>query len=165
MEEVQLPDRRHILAAQGWLELGATAEASAELDQINPALVNHPEVLEIRWQIHGRAKRWNDCVMLASEMIKADPTMALGWIHRSYALHELRRTAEARDGLLSVIGIFPEELTIPYNLACYECTLGNLGKAREWLKKIFSTAQAARWKATALKDLDLKPLWQIIPKL
>ena len=164
-ESIKQPDSHHLLAAQGWLELGNLLEATHELEQINPSLGNHPAVLEARWQIFARTKQWDECVKLAAAIINANPTMAMGWIHRSYALHELQRTAEARDGLLSVVRIFPEELTIPYNLACYECTLGNPVKAREWLGKIFSTEQAAEWKATALQDLDLKPLWPIIPKL
>ena len=163
--EIQPPDHHHLLAAQGWLELGNLCEAGLELERIAPALNEHPAVLEVRWQIHAHAKQWEECVALAATIIRTDPTAAMGWIHRSYALHELRRTAEARDGLLSVVGIFPDEPTIPYNLACYECTLGHEVKAGEWLKKIFSTEHAAEWKATALEDLDLKPLWAVIPKL
>ena len=165
IESIKEPDSYHVRAAQGWLELGNPIEANTELEQINPALSDHPDVLEVRWQIRAQVKQWDECVKLASTLIKADPTTVTGWIHRSYALHELQRTAEARDGLLSVIGLFPEELTLPYNLACYECKLGNLPKAREWLGKIFSTEHAAEWKATALEDLDLKLLWAVIPKL
>ena len=164
-ESIPSPDRHHLLAAQGWVELGNLCEASAELEQIAPALKSHPAVLEVRWQIHAQATQWAECVELAAAIIRADPTVAMGWIHRSYALHELNRTAEARDGLLSVARLFPDELTIPYNLACYECKLGNVAKAREWLGKIFATEHAAEWKATALEDLDLKPLWAFIPKL
>ena len=164
-EFISSPDRHHLLAAQGWVELGNVREATAELDQIAPALNSHPAVLEVRWQIHAHSKNWNECVELAAAIIRTDPTVAMGWIHRSYALHELNRTAEARDGLMSVVGIFPEELTIPYNLACYECKLGNPSKARQWLEKIFSTEHAEEWRATALEDLDLKPLWAVIKKL
>ena|SRR5882724_10638609 len=165
IEAIKKPDSHHLLAAQGWLELGNLPEAAHELEQINTAWQEHPEVLEIRWQIHARSKSWDECVRVAAAMIRANPTSAVGWIHRSYALHELQRTAEARDGLLSVVKLFPDELTILYNLACYECTLGNLPKAREWLEKIFSTTQGDEWRATALEDLDLKPLWPIIAKL
>ena len=34
----------------------------------------------------------------------------LGWVHRSYALHELKRTAEARDNLLRVVDKFPADV-------------------------------------------------------
>jgi len=35
-------------AAQGWLELGNLAEASAELERLEPQLRTHPDVLELR---------------------------------------------------------------------------------------------------------------------
>src|SRR5438552_14861639 len=127
-DAIPQPDSHHLLAAQGWLELGNVVEAAAELKKISSALNLHPMVLEIRWQIHARAKQWSECVELAAAIIRADPTAAMGWIHRSYALHEMKRSTEARDGLLSVAALFPEELTISYNLACYECALGNTGK-------------------------------------
>ncbi|MFO1486926.1 MAG: tetratricopeptide repeat protein [Verrucomicrobiota bacterium] len=159
------PDQHHLLAAQGWLELGNFSEAEAELKQLVPELHNHPAVLEVRWQIHARAKRWQDCIDVAAAIIQADATSPLGWIHRSYALHELRRTAEARDGLLGVVGLFPEEQTIAYNLACYECTLGNLPSAKNWLAKVFAGKDAADWRLNARQDADLKALWPEIETL
>ena len=162
---IQPPDRHFLLAAQGWIELGNLSEASLELERISPEFRNHPDVLELRWQIHAQAKHWEQCVEIATALIQAAPTQPMGWIHRSYALHELRRTTEARDGLQSILKIFPDELTIPYNLACYECTLGNEAKAKEWLGKVFATDQAAQWKAMALQDPDLKPLWPFITAL
>jgi predicted Zn-dependent protease len=164
-ESIQTPDLHYLRAALGWLELGNLREAAAELELVAPALANHPDVLEMRWQIEARAKRWETCLKLAEAIIKRAPASAIGWIHRSYALHEMQRTAEARDELKPVAGRFPEELTIPYNLACYECKLGNLTQAREWLGKVFSSGQQAEWKATAMADEDLKPLWAVISKL
>ena len=61
------------------------------------------------------------------------PESALGWVHRYYAFHELKRTAEARDNLLRVVDKFPEDPIMRYNLACYECQLGNLERAKQWL--------------------------------
>ena len=47
------------------------------------------------------------------------PDEPVGWIHRSYVLHEQKRTREAWDLLLPAAKKFPEDFTIPYNLACY----------------------------------------------
>src|SRR3954471_23315628 len=91
IEAIKQPDSHHVLAAQGWLELGNLAEATHELEQINPTWQEHPEVLEIRWQIHACSKSWDECVRFAAAMIRANPTSAVGWIHRSYALHEMQR--------------------------------------------------------------------------
>ncbi len=46
-----------------------------------------------------------------------------------------------------------------YNLACYECQLGNLKEAREWLKQAFNLGDAKQMKLAALDDPDLQPLW------
>jgi hypothetical protein len=59
----------------------------------------------------------------------------LGWVHRSYYLHELKNTEEARDNLLRVVDKFLEDPIMRYNLACYECQLGKLEPAKNWLQK------------------------------
>ena len=50
-----------------------------------------------------------------------------------------------------------------YNLACYECQLGNLGRARAWLDKAVQLPDAAKLKLAALEDPDLQPLWTRFP--
>lgn len=84
----------------------------------------HPKVLLVRYAIYAKVKRWDACVDIANAVVAEAPSLAEGWINRSFALHELKRTQEALDKLLSVAGAFPEVWTIPYNLACYACQLG-----------------------------------------
>jgi hypothetical protein len=45
-------------------------------------------------------------------LIGLDLEEPLGWLHRSYALHELKQTTEARDNLLRVVDQFPMSATI-----------------------------------------------------
>jgi len=71
----------------------------------------------------------------------------------------LKRTAEAREGLLAVVERFPAEATMRYNLACYECQLGNLVEARKWLERAFTLDDSDDFKRAALDDPDLDPLW------
>ena len=105
-------------------------EASAELEKITPAMRAHPEVLKVRWQICAKAKSWAECVKIAERLVTVAPESAFGWIHRSFALHELKRTKEALEKLLPAADFFPDEITIRYNLACYECVLRNLSRAK-----------------------------------
>jgi hypothetical protein len=56
---------------------------------------------------------------IAGAIIKLAPEQSNGWIHRSYALHELKRTQEAFDNLLPVADNFSKVWTVPYNLSCY----------------------------------------------
>ena len=116
----------------------------------------------MRWEIYAAAKKWETALDIAAALIQLDPESPLGWVHRSYAFHELKRTTEARDNLLRVVDKFPISATMRYNLACYECQLGRLEKAKEWLKKSFALGDARKMKLAALDDPDLQPLWKEI---
>jgi tetratricopeptide (TPR) repeat protein len=160
MKRLEPPDTLHLQAAQGWLELGNHVEAGAELKQIRPRQLSHPDVLRLRWEICATARDWGTALDIASTLIEVEPEEALGWVHRSYALHEMKRTAEARENLLRVVDIFPTSATIRYNLACYECQLGQLKRAKQWLENAFRLGDAGKMKLAALADPDLKPLWK-----
>jgi hypothetical protein len=55
----------------------------------------HPDVLELRWQIHSKEKRWLACLDIGQTISIADPNRASGWLNHSRALHHLKRTDEA----------------------------------------------------------------------
>jgi tetratricopeptide (TPR) repeat protein len=158
MKPLEPPDSLVLRAAEGWLELGSHLEAAKELEKLTPQLRAHPDVLKVRWEICAAAKEWEAALELAAALIQLDPDEPLAWIHRSYALHELKRTAEARDNLLRVVDKFPISATMRYNLACYECQLGRLAQAKEWLEKAFKMGDARRMRLMALEDPDLAPL-------
>jgi tetratricopeptide (TPR) repeat protein len=159
------PDSFHLRAARGWLELGNPLEANEELEKIAPALGMHPDVLEVRWQISAKARQWEACIELAERIIALTPDNPFGWIHRSFALHELKRTQEAWDNLIRVIKKFPKEAIIPYNLSCYACQLGNLQDALNWLRRAFAVGDGSKVKLMALADPDLEPLWDKIAQI
>jgi tetratricopeptide (TPR) repeat protein len=155
-------DKMRLHAAEGWFELGNAIEATAELDQISPISRTHPAVLEVRWQIYAKIKQWDAALDIASALIQLVPDNSIGWVHRSFTLHELKRTAEARDNLLRVVDKFPKDTIMRYNLACYECQLGRLAQAQLWLQKAFDLGDPAAIKLMALDDPDLKPLWETL---
>ena len=159
MSQLQPPDSHHLSAAEGWLGLGNHCEAQVELDHISASEQEHIEVLALRWSIEAHFKSWGKCASLGARMVELAPKHVFGWIHRSFALHELKRTQEARDLLLPAVKSFPKNETIPYNLACYECQIGNLESARGWLKKAMAKSDPRELKHQALTDLDLEPLW------
>jgi tetratricopeptide (TPR) repeat protein len=162
---VELQDQRHLIAAEGWLELGDAQEAAEELKQLSPENRDHPLVLGLRWQICAKAKQWDVALETASTLIQSAPEHPLGWVHRSYCLHELKRTEEARDNLLRVVEKFPDDPIMRYNLACYECQLGRLDKAKSWLQKALERGDRQKIRSMALEDLDLQPLWKEIEDL
>ena len=59
-------------------------------------------MLEVRWHIYAKEENWAACVGIAEAVILIDPNRLDAWIHRSFALHELKRTQEAFDQLLPV---------------------------------------------------------------
>jgi len=164
-QELSPPDSHHLLAAQGWLELGNCVEAQAELDQIAAQFCKLPAVLGLRWHLCAATGKWADAVEIAGTHVQDCPDNPEGWIHRSYALHELKRTAEARDQLLPAAKRFPREVLIRYNLACYECQLGNLKAAMLRLTQALALDRTNQIRRNALGDPDLKPLWPVIRKM
>jgi Flp pilus assembly protein TadD len=158
MNELQPPNTHHVRAAQGWLELGCGAEANEELEKITPDVCEHPDVLEVRWGIRAAATDWEACLAVAIALVEVAPQRLIGWIHRSYALHELRRTSEAAKLLTPAVALFPDDWLIRYNLACYASQLGNQVEARDWLQKAFKLGNKKEIELMAQTDADLKPL-------
>jgi tetratricopeptide (TPR) repeat protein len=155
------PDSFHWSAAAGWLELGNPAEAARELASVAPALSNHPDVLEVRWQIEAATEDWERCQASAGALIKAEPGRSSGWILLAYAL---RRVAggglqSAWDVLVAAADRFPKEPLIAYNLACYACQLGRPEEAWQWLESALALGNSQKVKNLALADPDLRALW------
>lgn len=155
------PDSHHLQAAEGWLELGNHLEANEELKKIGLTGRFHPQVLLTRWEIYARAKHWEFAHTIAQGMVALLPEEPVGWVNRSYALHQLRRTTEAWYSLLPAAEKFPKNLTVAYNLACYSCQLGRLTEASKWLRKAMSLADPNQVQLIALEDPDLRPLWEL----
>jgi predicted Zn-dependent protease len=160
MEPLEHPHAFLLAAAQGWVELGDCREAANELDRLPPELHQHPDVLELRWQIAVKAERWEDALQVAETLCHLVPESPFGWIHRSYCLHELKRTQEAWDLLLPVAERFPGEWLISYNLACYACQLGRLDEGKSWFMRAIELGDPLKVNRLAAKDPDLRPLFQ-----
>src|SRR5690349_5172401 len=112
MNDLEPPDSFHVSAAVGWFELGNKAEARSELSKLCPEASAHPDVLELKWTLASDLKDWEQCVLLGDRLVESAPERAFGWIHRSYALHELKRTEEAWHRLLPAAEKFPTEFLI-----------------------------------------------------
>jgi Flp pilus assembly protein TadD len=159
MSGLEASDAHRLRAAEGWLELGNAAEAGRELDQIPAGEQSHPDVLEARWSVSAALRDWAAALAAAEQLVVKAPDRPSGWIDRSYSLHELNRSQEARDWLMPAVALFPKLETIPYNLACYECRLGRLAEARKWLAQALAVGRREEMVALASRDRDLEPLW------
>ena len=115
-------------------------------------------MLEVRWLIHQKVENWELCENIASALVKLAPERTTGWIHRSFALHEMKRTQEAYDELKPALDTFKKEQLVWYNMACYACVLGNKEEARGLLSKAIELGGDAV-KTQALNDPDLQGVW------
>jgi hypothetical protein len=168
---LQPPDSFHLLAAQGWLELGSHLEANEELEKIAPELRAHPDVLKMRWAVYAAAKNWVACADIGQALVKLEPGESFGWVNRSYAL---RRASEgglqaAYDALRPAVDHLEDVEQVTFNLACYACQLGRIDEGREWLIKSFEAAKRSgrldQVRLNAFDEPDLEPLWKVLGKL
>jgi tetratricopeptide (TPR) repeat protein len=158
MQPLGHPDSHHLAAVQGWLALGNHLEADKELDEISPEMLTHPDVLEIRWQIYAKEKRWPACEEIGQAIIEADPNRASGWLNQAMALRQQGKFKDAYANLYVVFDDFPENWRVPFELARYSSLLGEFYEAKEWFKKAIGINEKLVQKL-GIDDPDLKPMW------
>lgn len=159
-------DVHYLKAALGWVELGNLDEAQEELAWIDAASQHHPAVLEVRWQLEAHRQQWETALAVAEELFQAAPDRVSSWVHRAYSLRRAKSggLGAAHEALLPAVEKFPNELIVPYNLACYVAQLGQLEAAWEWLLRATKVSDAATILKMALADPDLEPLWDRLKK-
>jgi tetratricopeptide (TPR) repeat protein len=140
-------------AACGYAELGMTRESLAELDAISPRLQNRPEVLQLRLHHLMREKKWTLALRISQKLCRVAPDAGAGFLHAGFCLHQLGKTAEAKNLLITGPIALLKEPIYYYNMGCYEALLGNADKARHHLKISFD--MDASFRALAKKDPDL----------
>lgn len=149
-----IPTRHRLEYAQGYLALGLVRQASAELSAIAKEDRNAPEVVRVRIDVDMEARRWKAVVARASRVCRLSPENEGAWIAWAFALHELKRTGEARGVLLKAEPLHgTKSAVLQYNLACYACVLGDLAEARRRLAA--ASKMDRQWLTAALDDPDL----------
>lgn len=167
MQPIGPPDSHHLLAASGWLELGCPTDALDELNRLSGRNRRHPDVLELSWLIFAELENWPSALAAATKLVQTAPERPAGWLHRAYAMRRVPDGGlqQAWDLLLPAFKKFPEESIIPYNLSCYACQMGQLGESRRWFALALQTGKKEAIKHMALKDEDLRVLWEEIRKM
>jgi predicted Zn-dependent protease len=141
----------------GYVDLGMYEEANAELEKLPNEIKTHPVVLLARLELLVEMKRWEEGVNLGQSLAKLWPQEFEFRFKAAYCLHELRRTQEAKDTLIDAPVNQRKTALYFYNMACYETQLGNVAQAKLLLKSCFERDK--KWRAEALEDPDLEPLW------
>jgi lipopolysaccharide biosynthesis regulator YciM len=151
-------DLRHLMAAEGYLELGMPLEANEELERIEPDVRHVPEVLEVRLAIYRTMKRWELMQTIAARLAQYDPNETRWALSLAYATRRAESIAAARVILLEAVRRHPEVAMFHFNLACYDSQLGDIAGAKAWLQT--AIAIKPKLRESALEDPDLEPLWQ-----
>jgi predicted Zn-dependent protease len=161
---IEPPDRHHLSAAMGWLGLNNWREAQLELEKISEANRRAPAVLLTEYDVCATAKDWGRAAEVADMMVDAMHDSAGVWLSLAYAVRRKPGGSleEARAILTKGEQMFPDQPMFAYNLACYECQLGNMDSARDWLDKAMARGDAKQIRDLALKDADMEPLWNEI---
>ena len=150
----------HFRAACGYAELGMTRQSIAELNEIEQSHQNRPEVLQLRLHHLMRAQRWASALRISQKLCRAAPDCSAGYLHAGFCLHELGKTAEAKQFLLKGPAALLKEPIYYYNMGCYEALLGNVKDARINLETSFRMDSSFR--ELAKKDPDLEAVKDLI---
>ena len=141
-------------AACGYAELGMTRESVAALTSIDDEDQNRPEVLQLRLHHLMRKKCWARALVISKRLCRIAPHYSTGFLHAGFCLHELGKTAEAKELLLKGPAALLSEPIYYYNMGCYDALLGNVREAQRHLQTSFKLD--ASFRELAKKDPDLK---------
>lgn len=147
-------------AACGYAELGMSRQSLAELNAIDQEYQNRPEVLQLRLHHLMRGQKWAQALRVSQKLCRAAPDCSAGFLHAGFCLHELGKTAEAKQLLLKGPVALLKEPIYYYNMGCYEALLGNVKDARINLETSFR--MDASFRELAKRDPDLKSVQALI---
>jgi tetratricopeptide (TPR) repeat protein len=150
-------DQQHLIASQGYIELGMFDDANSELEEIDPFCRAAPEVLNARLGIYFGLQKWEAMAAIASKLVEWNPSKPGYFVDLAYATRRAESPESAQAILVRGEKLHPKDGMIQFNLACYEAQLGHLHKANQHLKR--SIEIDPRFRLMALDDKDLEPLW------
>jgi tetratricopeptide (TPR) repeat protein len=139
--------------AEGYSELGMFDDALEHLDQLDPEFQDQFAVLRMRVDILLRKREWKSALGLSLRICSIHSDEPYGYVHAAFCLHELGRTAEAKQTLLDGPACLLDEAVYYYNLACYDTILGNLEQAKVYLHASFRLDKTFRELAKSDPDL------------
>ncbi|MCC6354326.1 MAG: hypothetical protein IT577_10595 [Verrucomicrobiae bacterium] len=149
--------RQHLVAAEGYLDLGMADEALRELDSIESGLGEDAHPLRLRCRALIGLREWVTCVRLATEAARMYPEEGEFFLHWAYALRKVRPGSGAGE----VIEAAPEPLrrsgVLHYNLARFEAQDGNMERARGYLEEACRLNPVIA--LSARRDPALKSVW------
>lgn len=143
---------------EGYCDLEMWEDAQSELRELGTLMDRTLKGRELRLRVLMGLRSWLPAGELAMELAGEFPTERHWFTHGAYCLHELGRTQEAREFLMTGPPSLREDPLFYYNLACYECVLGEIETAKLLLQQAFERDQSLR--ELARSDADLAAMFQ-----
>jgi tetratricopeptide (TPR) repeat protein len=154
---------RHIKVVEGYLGLHMYDEALSEFKQIKAEFgIENSEVSKIEMKIWFFLERWNDAIQAGEKARMTCPQDSEVFILSAHALHEVKRTEEARHVLLHGPSGMDQLGIYHYSLSCYEAQMGMLKSARNHLRTALKIEPS--FEQLALQDTNLAPLFHQLNK-
>ena len=145
-------DLQHLTAAHGYCELKMYLDADEELERIHADVRHLPEVIAARLKIYDGMMH-----VMVKNLVEYDPDNEQWWTALANATRWTENIEAAKSILLEGLKKHPKEAIIYYDLACYECLLGDLKLAKNCLEHAIKIDKHCH--ITALDDEDFRPLW------
>ena len=153
--------KRHLQAAQGYLELGMFEDAIAELDQLPESERDGEFATCFRLDIYNATEKWQEAARVAREGIERHPDCSHLYIMGAYAIRRAESLDAGKEFLLKGHLCMEEgKVETPmfwFNLGCYHSRLGDQENALSCVGNAVKID--ANYKKLALVDPDLEPLW------
>ncbi len=97
-------DQHHLLAAEGWLELGDWLAANEELEEIEAAHRSFPAVFALRVRIYCAAEKWEIALQIGEVIAKAYTDAEL-YLAMAISCASLHRVLEASGWLQQALNL------------------------------------------------------------
>jgi lipopolysaccharide biosynthesis regulator YciM len=152
--------KRHLLASNGYFELGMFDDAAQAIEQIEPENKRRREVLHTAVMVYQGARHWKKAVASAADLVKAEPTNSTNWITLANAVSHVGSVNEAETVLLKARMWHPRNSLILFKLACCASVTERFEEAKVLLNDAIDFNKNVR--QLALKEEDLRPLWNYI---
>lgn len=159
-------DARQLEFAWGWLELGSWSEALAELDHINPLLLVHPDVMELRLQIYQKAGEWEHAWQVGMVLINLVPDRVEFWLATAHAARHAANGGLFQGYLTLLLAALehPVNWLVSFKLACYAFQRGDMEEGDWWLGMAGDQGGGKALRTLVVTEPDMEPLRQFVLK-
>lgn len=149
--------QNHIVATQGYLELGMGQRAWDELEFIEAADRVRFEVLAMRLTVLQHIEKWEMGAEVGRGAVQRYPEQGALYLLGSYHIRRAEDLETAFDFLTAGKPYLEREACFWFNMGCYHCQLGRLDEARQCVNKAVKLDR--KYQMMVLEDEDLEPLW------